>query len=84
MRRLKERDKIAIKLLVVIILATVTIHAMFWTFNTFDPHANPLYRNVQLQFGFQLMHMLLFFWMLIAVLTMFWGVFAKSKKGKGR
>lgn len=82
-KRKSTQNKTAIKLLVVIILATATIHAMFWSFNTFDP-IKPQYRNIELQFGFQLMHMLLFFWMLIAVLSMFWGVFAKSKKGKGR
>ena len=69
----------ALKLLLVLILATLTIHAMFWTFNAFDP-IKPQYRSIELQFGLQLMHMLLFFWMLIAVMSIFWSTFAKRRK----
>lgn len=75
-----EKDnKNALKLLVILVLATLTVHAVFWTFNAFDP-AKPQYRDLELQFGLQLMHMLLFFWMLIAVLSIFWDTFAKRKK----
>lgn len=66
----KKDDKVALQLILVVIFVTITIHSMFWTLNTFDP-INPQYRNLELQFGFQLMHMLLFFWMLIAVLLAF-------------
>lgn len=73
----KKDDKVALQLIFVVIFVIITIHSMFWTLNTFDP-INPQYRNLELQFGFQLMHMLLFFWMLIAVLLAF-GRFYKRK-----
>jgi len=74
----KKDDKLALQLIFVVIFVTITIHSMFWTLNTFDP-INTQYRNLELQFGFQLMHMLLFFWMLIAVLLAF-GRFYRRKE----
>lgn len=79
MPKKRQDNRTAIELIGILILATLTIHAMFWTFNTFDP-VKPQYKNIELQFGFELMHILLFFWMIIAVLSIFWGVFARSKR----
>ncbi len=78
--RISKQNMTALQLIFVIVLVTITVNAMFWTFNTFDP-AKPEYRNLELQFGLQLMHFLLLFWMLIAALLAF-GKFYKKDRNK--
>ncbi len=59
------------KYIVLVFLILVTLSSMVWTFSSSDPLTNEKYNDKRLQLSMNLLHMLLFVWMLISVLYAF-------------
>lgn len=68
------------KYVVLVALILVTLSSMVWTFSSSDPLTNEKYNDRTIQLSMNLLHMLLFVWMLISVLYAFRKVFYEKMK----
>ena len=64
------------------LFALVTLAGLSWVLVAFDPAANALWRNAQLQFGLGMQQFLIFTWMLIGMLAVFWPYIRKFIRRK--
>lgn len=66
------------KYVVLVMLIMITLSSMVWTFSATDPLTNKAYKSRNVQLSMNLLHMLLFVWMLISVLYTFRRVYEKK------